>query len=202
MSQGHGKLMLVMGGARSGKSDFALRLAQRRTGPVIFVATATADDAVMADRITAHRRSRPAEWETVEAPTGVASALQGRTGTAEAIIVDCLTLLTSNVLMKVAGELGEESREIIPMMRERMRAEIDGLVEVFQRSRADLIVVSNEVGEGIVPAFPLARAYRDMLGWSNTYLAARADAVYLLVAGLPVDVKRLAAETERELERG
>ncbi len=199
MSGPEKRLILVLGGARSGKSDFALRLARRRAGTVLFVATATAGDAEMAERIAAHRRSRPAEWETVEAPLQVAAALQGKTAGARAVLLDCLTLLTSNLLMQTVEDVGEKSHEIVPRMQRQLQAEIDALVDLHRAGEADFIVVSNEVGEGIVPASPLARVYRDMLGWGNSYLAARADAVYLMVAGLPIDVKRLASETEREL---
>ena len=162
------RLIFYTGGARAGKSAAALALA-RALGEdeVSFIATARADDEEMARRIEAHRDERPAAWETIEEPRDAAAAL-GRAAH-EVVVLDCLTLLVSNLLL----EGGEEA----------VRAGVSGLLEAWRKSGKTLIVVSNEVGMGIVPENALARRYRDLLGWANRTLAAAADEAWLVVAG-------------------
>jgi adenosylcobinamide kinase/adenosylcobinamide-phosphate guanylyltransferase len=180
------ELILILGGARSGKSAYAERLARERGGDVLFVATATAGDEEMARRIAAHQAARPAAWRTLEAPTGVATSVAAGADRAGTIILDCLTLLVSNLLLahEAAGEDAVASA---------VDAEVDALLAQVAAGAATWIVVSNEVGMGLVPPYPLGRAYRDLLGRVNARVAARADRAYLLVAGLPLDLKRLAA---------
>ena len=182
-----GQLILILGGARSGKSAYAERLAHERGGAVLFVATATAGDDEMAQRIAAHRADRPAAWRTLEAPTGVAAAVAGVDSAADIILLDCVTLLISNLLLAHEA-VGEAATG------EAIDAEIAALLARIDTAAATWIVVSNEVGMGLVPPYPLGRAYRDLLGRVNARLAARADRAYLLVAGLPLDLKRLMAE--------
>jgi len=184
---GAGELILILGGARSGKSAYAERLARERGGDVLFVATATAGDDDMARRIAAHRAARPAAWQTLEAPEGVAARVAAETDMAPTIILDCLTLLTSNLLL--AHEAGGEE-----VVARALDAEIDALLSLIASDGATWIVVSNEVGMGLVPPYPLGRIYRDLLGRINARVAAQADRAYLLVAGLPLDLKRLMAE--------
>lgn len=184
---GGGELILILGGARSGKSAYAERLARERGGAVLFVATATARDDDMARRIAAHRAARPAAWRTLEAPDGVAARVAAAYDDAPTIILDCLTLLTSNILLAHEGA-GEEE------VARALDAEIDALLARIASDSATWIVVSNEVGLGLVPPYPLGRAYRDLLGRINARVAVRADRAYLLVAGLPLDLKRLMAE--------
>ncbi len=177
------RLTLILGGARSGKSDFAQALAQKRGGDaVVFVATAEARDEEMRTRIAAHRAHRPAVWQTIEAPRDVARALQNAQGEPQVVVIDCLTLLFTNILL--ADESGAEVQ---------LTDEVDALI-AWQRSHvAEMIVVSNEVGLGLVPAYPLGRAYRDRLGVINQRVARQADEVFLMVAGLPLDIRMLAA---------
>lgn len=176
-------VVLILGGARSGKSDYAQRLAGEMGRPVIYVATATAGDEEMAERIARHQAARPAHWRTVEAPVGVGRALAGVLEDGEVVLLDCLTLLVSNLL----GELGETAGADV--LAGRVTAELEELLLVCAAHRAALIVVSNEVGMGLVPPYPMGRVYRDMLGRANQWLAARADQVVLMVAGIPVEVK-------------
>lgn len=177
------RLTVILGGARSGKSDFAQALARKRGGDaVLFVATAEARDEEMRARIEAHRARRPGAWQTIEAPRDVALALQNVRSEPRVVVIDCLTLLVSNILL--ADESGAEAR---------LTNEADALI-AWQRSHAtEMIVVSNEVGLGIVPEYPLGRAYRDRLGVFNQRVAREADDVFLIVAGLPVEIKSLAA---------
>lgn len=178
------ELILILGGARSGKSAYAERLARERGGGVLFVATAQAGDEEMARRIADHRAARPAGWRTLEEPVAVAGRLATEGADAGTVLLDCVTLLVSNLLLAHEGE-GEGA------VAGRVEAEIAGLLRRYEEGAATWLVVSNEVGLGLVPPYPLGRLYRDLLGRANQRLAARADRVYLMVAGLPLDVKAL-----------
>jgi adenosyl cobinamide kinase/adenosyl cobinamide phosphate guanylyltransferase len=177
------RLVLVTGGARAGKSAFAESLARELGGDdVAFIATAEALDDDMRRRIARHRADRPPAWSTTEAPLALAEAVAARTSAARVVLVDCLTLWVSNLLMR-------EDRAA------PLDAGLDGLVDAvigaYATGSASLIVVTNEVGLGIVPANELSRRYRDLLGRVNVRFARRADEVYLVVAGIAVDVARL-----------
>lgn len=171
------KLILVLGGARAGKSTFALRLANEyggEEGSVCFIATAQALDDEMAERIARHRGERPAHWTTIEEPYQLDNALLKATDS-NVVIVDCLTLFVSNWLLR-----SEEHK--LQEIAERF------LVNIRSQNQT-VICVSNEVGLGIVPETPLGRTFRDLLGRVNQQFAAAADEVYLLVAGLPLRLK-------------
>jgi adenosylcobinamide kinase/adenosylcobinamide-phosphate guanylyltransferase len=181
-----GRLILVLGGARSGKSTFAQRRARELGGEqVLFVATAGAGDEEMRQRIEKHRRERPAGWQTLEAPQDVGRAIAAYGGTTKVVLVDCLTLLVANRL----GGAEEDQDPFAPEIEAGVAAEVQELAACAERLAGDLIVVSNEVGMGLVPPYPLGRAYRDLLGQANRVLAQKADEVYLLVAGIPLVIK-------------
>ena len=167
-------MRLLLGGARSGKSALAVRLAQSWAGPVVFVATAQARDADMAGRIEQHRRDRPAGWTTVEEPVELATVL--RDASAEAfLVVDCLSLWVSNLM-----EAGWEGERI----EEAARAAAD----ILSARESPSVVVSNEVGLGVVPATELGRSYRDVLGRVNAVFAEAADSALLIVAGRALEL--------------
>ena len=174
---------LIIGGARSGKSRLAQEMARAAGGEVLFVATAEAGDDEMARRIEAHRRSRPAHWRTLEVTTGIGERISVSIGRAGTVVIDCVTLLVNNVFEqhKAAGEAALEKA---------VEAEISALIECVGRAEADFIIVTNEVGLGIIPADRVSRLYRDLLGRANQMLAARADEVLLMVAGIPVAIKK------------
>lgn len=174
-----GKLILVLGGARSGKSRFALTLAQGMGERVLFVATAAPGDEDMRQRIEQHRHHRPATYKTVETLTGAGEAIKREASGYQAAILDCFTLLLSNLVA--------DGQEEYPVLEQRMRAEVEGIIQAA--TLLPVIVVSNEVGMGIVPLNPLARRYRDLLGSAHQLLAQAADEVYFLVAGLPLKIK-------------
>jgi adenosylcobinamide kinase/adenosylcobinamide-phosphate guanylyltransferase len=183
-----GRLILVLGGVRSGKSAYAQRLAQTLGGPqVLFVATAEAGDEEMARRIAQHRQERPPAWHTLETPRRVGEAIHPSLGNVTVVLVDCLTLLVSNTML----DLGETPDPVAAAAA--VQAEVESLRQTCQASTATFIVVSNEVGLGLVPETPLGRLYRDLLGQANQTLAAHAQVVYFMVAGLAVDFKALAA---------
>jgi adenosylcobinamide kinase/adenosylcobinamide-phosphate guanylyltransferase len=177
-----GRLTLILGGARSGKSTYAEDQAWARGGRVLFVATASAGDEEMAERIRKHRAGRPVSWETLEAPLRVGQAILAHEP-ADVLIVDCMTLLVSNVLLQLPEHTATETAQ------DKTAAEVDALLDAHAQLGGEWFVVSNEVGLGLVPEYPLGRVYRDLLGWTNQRLARAADRVVLMVAGIPLPVK-------------
>lgn len=231
------RITLILGGARSGKSSLAEKLAQSRAGEgggVLYVATLAPGDAEMRARVVQHRASRPAAWRTLEAPYSltdrVLATLQGET----LVLLDCLTIWAANRLMaavepdllpstgifeeELAGPTGQvepaapaaepgevATAELSPAplpaltidyqaLESEMGAELDRLRAALQGRGIGLVLVSNEVGMGLVPPYPLGRVYRDMLGRLNQRMAAQADEVFFVLAGIPVELKRLQAE--------
>jgi adenosylcobinamide kinase / adenosylcobinamide-phosphate guanylyltransferase len=164
----------VLGGARSGKSAFAEKIARACGEPVLYVATATAGDEEMAARIALHRAQRPLTWRTVEIPVEVATEVGAQMGDAATLLVEDLTLLLSNLLAE--HEPSAEARAV---------AEVNALLALER----NVVFVSNEVGMGVVPPYPLGRVFRDALGRLNQSAAAACSEVYLLVAGLPLQLK-------------
>lgn len=164
-------LTLVLGGARSGKSRYAEHLITALPPSWLYVATAEALDPEMAERIGAHRARRDASWRTIEAPRDLAAALS--TSANRPVLVDCLTLWLSNIMLADADVENEMHR----------------LEAVLAAMASPVVLVANEVGFGIVPEHPLGRRFRDLQGLLNQRIAARADRVVLLVAGLPLALK-------------
>ena len=167
-------LILIGGGSRSGKSRYALNLARNFGGPVAFVATARAEDDEMRDRIRRHREERGPEFTTFEEPFEVASLLIAESGRFDAFVVDCLTLWLSNHLLAGANDIPHQCRSLI---------EAAVLVD------ARVLLVTNEVGCGIVPENALARRFRDLAGSLNQDAATAAVEVYWMVFGIPLKVK-------------
>ncbi|MCX6373396.1 MAG: bifunctional adenosylcobinamide kinase/adenosylcobinamide-phosphate guanylyltransferase [Actinobacteria bacterium] len=218
------RFTLVTGGARSGKSTFAERLAAQlaepRGGRVTYLATSETNDAEMAARVAAHRTARPAAWTTVECPLEVPAAVREHAGAgAQAgsaasggpagppvFLLDCVTFWVTNLLF-AGGAFGGSAppdegfnyeKDLLPADEERaasarVSAGVADLLTALDETGATIVAVTNEVGLGVVPEYPLARLYRDQLGWANQRLAAAADRVYFLVAGFPLDVSALAA---------
>ena len=172
------KTILVLGGARSGKSTYAQQLASGMGRRVLFCATAEPLDDDMLDRIEQHKKSRPCHWETLEVSRNVGRALCSLTARYDAVVVDCITLLVSNCLQDGSLQAGKIVSE-----------EISSLIQFMGDKRSNYILVSNEVGSSLVPDNVLGRQYRDVLGRANQLLAGAADEVYLMVAGIPLKVK-------------
>jgi adenosylcobinamide kinase / adenosylcobinamide-phosphate guanylyltransferase len=181
-------LILVTGGARSGKSGFAEQLATERRGPVLYVATARVEDEEMRARVEEHRRRRPPEWRTLERPGGIGRALARYRAGVGTVLLEDVALLVANLLFEVTDG-GEPDATTAERLDEAVRDEIGALLAAQAAGGWDLVVVTNEVGWGIVPATPIGRIFRDALGRANQRLAARAHTVFLLVAGVPLRIK-------------
>lgn len=204
-------IVMVTGGARSGKSSFAERWCMKQASRAYYIATAQAFDTEMEQRIALHRQDRETadySWETIEEPLQLCSLLSklkdnGREETysmpeaahtepeavrpeppegagSPAVLIDCLTLWLSNVLLSIGEQADGEAKVI---------QEIDRLMEAIASYSGTIVVVTNEVGSGIVPAYPLGRLYRDLAGVMNRRLAAIAEQVYLVTAGIPIELK-------------
>jgi adenosylcobinamide kinase/adenosylcobinamide-phosphate guanylyltransferase len=215
------RLILILGGARSGKSAYAEELARSMAGReaivadvsspspegthqhglLVYVATATlqGDDEEMKRRITSHRRSRGDNWLTIEEPydPGRVLTVGGQLdGPGNVVVVDCLTLLVSNVLLddtrsQASAPVTENIDTDWTARERRVEEAITTLLAAYQRGAGSLILVSNEVGMGVVPPYPLGREYRDILGRANARVAKEADIVLFMLAGLPIEVKAL-----------
>ncbi len=179
----HKKLILVLGGARSGKSDYAQNIVADLAKPVVYVATAQAHDEEMRIRIQQHRSGRPRDWQTLEAPRQTAAAILTFARDAEVILLDCITLLASNVISTLPEPYTDAQSQAI------LDEEVNELLAAYQKMNALWVLVSNEVGLGLVPPYPLGRVYRDVLGRANQRLAQAADEVIFMVAGLPMRIK-------------
>lgn len=209
------EIILVTGGARSGKSSFAQELAlqQQSLRParqVVYLATALAGDAEMRRRIELHRRGRPAGWLTLEEPWDLAAALAMLPPQGSVVLVDCLTVWLSNLLMRhlpvgngtATGEevfswdaAGGQHKEDAALkaaesaLEEEVYSQVGRFLELAQQANCTVIFVANEVGWGVVPEYYLGRIFRDLAGKVNQLVAARATRVYLVVAGIPLKLK-------------
>ncbi len=179
-----GDLWFVTGGARSGKSRFAARLAARTGAPVVFIATMEPGDDELRRRIARHRADRPTHWTTVEAPLSPVEAVSAAAEDA-CVLIDCLSLWVSNRLLQ-EGE--DASPEALAALSETLRLEVRSLAAAAAARAAPTIAVSNEVGGGVVPATPLGRVYRDLLGEVNQEVARAATRAWLLVAGRALEL--------------
>ena len=179
------RITLILGGARSGKSWYAQNLAEKSGKSVTFLATAQALDDEMSARIQKHRAERPSNWVTLEIPCEIASHVSQVES--EVVILDCVTLLISNLLMQFVKD---DRVEEAPFMM-AVQKEINELILTLRvRDREqDWLIVSNEVGLGLVPPYQMGRVYRDAIGWANQRLARDADKVIFMVAGIPTVIK-------------
>lgn len=245
------QVSLILGGARSGKSALAEKLASLRAGEsVLYVATLLPYDQEMRDRIKQHRQQRPASWLTLEEPYNLRASLEKALENHTVVLLDCLTLWTSNLILRESqlatdlierngmyGEIYDDEvatrpaskrfmlpqldtdreeditsdLQYIPPLRPQatpdynrlereILAELNELVQFLRQKKCGFIVVSNEVGLGLVPPYPIGRIYRDLLGRVNQQLAALADEVFMVYAGIPVELKKLQAEFHKKSE--
>jgi adenosylcobinamide kinase/adenosylcobinamide-phosphate guanylyltransferase len=186
-------LTLILGGARSGKSDLAQRLAAATGRDVLFIATMQPLDDETRRRVDAHRAARPPSWTTVEATDDLVAALDAHARPGASIVIDCLTLWVSNLLLAAVGETedlpADRGAAVVDAITERAAVSVERIVA----HDGDVIAVTNEVGLGVVPPTPLGRLFRDALGGVNRTFARRADRVFYLTAGLALELKSLGA---------
>jgi adenosylcobinamide kinase/adenosylcobinamide-phosphate guanylyltransferase len=176
-------ITLILGGARSGKSSYAQSLAEETGKFVTFLATAQPLDDEMSARIQKHRAERPATWETLEIPLDIATHV--RQIKSDIVILDCITLLVSNLLMQfVQQDLVDEALFLASLQKE-----MNELLSMLRTTDQHWLIISNEVGQGLVPEYQMGRVYRDGLGWANQTLAREAEKVLWMVAGIPMIVK-------------
>jgi adenosylcobinamide kinase/adenosylcobinamide-phosphate guanylyltransferase len=192
-----GRLTLVTGGARSGKSAFAEKTLRADGRRVVYIATAIWYDGEMRERVARHRERRPQNWVTLELPYGISrpgarEALDTACGALSgggAILLDCLTVLVSNIMLETVTDWEAAEPGQIAEAEQRAAAEAGGLLTFFKESPWDAMAVANEVGMGLVPPYPVGRAFRDIAGRVNQLAAETSDEVYLCVAGIPVKIK-------------
>jgi len=190
-----GKLTLLLGGARSGKSSYAEKRAKELGGNnVLYVATSETKDEEMVERVIKHRSERSSAWVTVEAPRNVGQSIRQERSAEKVILLDCMTFLVANYLMEAAAPEDDpfddpSSDPFDAQIEAEVVADVEDLIAFVKETDVEMLVVSNEVGLGVVPPYELGRAYRDILGRANQILARHADEVLLFVAGIPMKVK-------------
>jgi adenosylcobinamide kinase/adenosylcobinamide-phosphate guanylyltransferase len=181
-----GKLTFILGGARSGKSSFAQKLAEGSGKSVTFIATAQALDEEMSARIKKHQEERHVDWNTLETPSGIADHLREHPMQTDLYLLDCVTLLVSNLIMQFTqNDIADEKQSM-----QALENELGELLVYIREHEQDWIIISNEVGQGLVPPYQMGRVFRDLLGLANQRIASVADEVYWLVAGIPVPIQQ------------
>ncbi len=187
-----GRITFILGGARSGKSRFAQEMAAglvaRTAGTVLYLATAAGEDEEMERRIARHREGRPPEWKTIEEPRRVARILEPAAGGAAILILDCLTLLVTNMLLDQGADHPGASPPA-DILEQIVMKEVEDILSVCRRIGAHSLLISNEIGMAVVPPTPLGRLFRDIAGRVNQRVAREAEEVFLMIAGLAQKVK-------------
>ena len=181
-----GKIILVTGGTRSGKSEFAELYCNKLGREVLYIATAAVFDGEMAKRVEKHRVRRPSCWKTIEEQFDVAAVIQGHGEDDRIILLDCLTFLITNHLLR--EELPEDE-EVYQELEKNIINQITALLRAAREKKSTMVVVSNESGLGLIPPDRLSRKYQELVGLANQYVAREADEVYLVMAGLPIEIK-------------
>lgn len=188
-----GNIILVLGGARSGKSGFAQSLISDQErhslrASIFYVATAGIEDDEMARRVARHRADRPDRWKTLEAQNDVVGTLE-EIPSKSIVLLDCVTMMVTNLMFSHRTEWDGISMEDERSVEQFVLGEVDRMLAVFRRGDLSAVLVSNEVGQGLVPPYPLGRIFRDIAGWANQRIAKEADSVYLITAGIPQIIK-------------
>lgn len=184
-----GRLILVTGGARSGKSSFAEEMIRGLGGNILYIATATGFDDEMKERISRHRQQRPSNWVTLEAFRDFDRTLTGMLKGRDAVMLDCVTIMVSNIMLQKAMDWEALSVDEINEVEREVTGQVGVLLSIIKEADIPFILVTNELGMGVVPPYALGRAVRDIAGRVNQQLARAADEVYLCVSGIPVKIK-------------
>lgn len=183
------RLVLVTGGARSGKSNFAESMAKEYEEKVLYVATSVPFDDEMKDRIKKHRASRPASWETLEAYKDLNRLLPEAVSGKDCVLLDCITVMITNIMFEKEMDFDNVDIEKANQLEETVKCEVEKLIEAGKKLDATLIMVTNEVGMGIVPDNAISRVFRDIAGRMNQLLAKNCDEVYVCISGIPLRLK-------------
>ncbi len=184
-----GNIILITGGARSGKSTYAEKLAKEYGSEVLYVATAIPFDDEMKHRIKKHREQRPENWETLEAYKDMDILLENKCPSKKAVLLDCITVMITNIMFEVCPDFDKMVQEDLGAVEEAVNLQMDKLIASARLSGIPFIMVTNEIGMGIVPENQSARLFRDIQGRVNQKLAAIAKEVYLCVSGIPLKIK-------------
>lgn len=195
-----GKVCLVTGGARSGKSRFAEKLAKEKNESVLYIATSIVFDEEMQERVRKHRQQRPSSWETHEGYKDLTPVIHQAKGKQDGILLDCVTIMMTNLLFDYVGNIFDDTEKIMNVnevisneelqkVEEKILEEFQMLLDALENSNIYAILVTNEIGFGVVPETILGRVFRDIAGRVNQYIASRADEVYLVICGVELKIK-------------
>jgi adenosylcobinamide kinase / adenosylcobinamide-phosphate guanylyltransferase len=189
-----GRITLITGGARSGKSSYAEKVAAGLSEKVLYVATAVAFDLEMEDRIATHKKSRPEAWDTYEGYKDLDKVIADA-NCYDVILLDCVTVMLTNLLWEYPGmDFETPSQVVLAEAEEYVRGEFHKLLRSAEGYQGSLIMVTNELGSGLVPEAPIARSFRDIAGRVNQQIAAHCNEVYLTVCGIPIQIKKASNE--------
>ncbi|AYF54855.1 bifunctional adenosylcobinamide kinase/adenosylcobinamide-phosphate guanylyltransferase [Clostridium botulinum C] len=185
-----GKIILVTGGARSGKSNYAENIAKDIEGKILYIATSIPFDDEMKHRVEKHKESRPEVWDTYEGYKDLDIVVREKNSLYDGMLLDCVTIMTSNFMFDYIGDkIGEADNITLDKVEKKIITNFEKLLNEVNKGNSTMILVTNELGYGIVPENKLARVYRDIIGRINQYIASRASEVYLVVCGIPMKVK-------------
>jgi adenosylcobinamide kinase / adenosylcobinamide-phosphate guanylyltransferase len=185
-----GKIILITGGARSGKSSYAENLAKEFGDEVLYIATAVPFDDEMKDRIAKHREGRPTNWHTYEGYRNLKQVFDNDIITFEVILLDCVTVMVTNLMFDLIGEDVEMlTAEDLSRIEKEVMKEVSDFVRSIEENSKTVIFVTNELGSGLVPEYKFGRIFRDIAGRVNQYLAGRANEVFMTVCGIPMKIK-------------
>lgn len=183
------KIILVTGGARSGKSNFAESLCINRNNSTAYIATSIPFDDEMKDRVKKHKESRPQNWRTYEIYKDIYSIIDNISKEHETVILDCVTLLVNNLMFTYGIEIDEATSEDINELEDYIKKQVNKLLNEVEKTNLYFVIVTNELGMGVVPANKLSRVYSDIVGRINQQISSRSDEVYFVVSGIPMKVK-------------
>lgn len=184
-----GSLILVTGGARSGKSSFAEAKAKEFGSNILYVATAQPFDDEMKERISRHKAQRPESWETFEGYKNLDMELDALISGKHAVLLDCITIMVSNLMMDTSQDWEGLPREMVAEIESSVQHQLERLISFVKMNNVPFVLVTNEVGLGVVPPSAMGRDFRDIAGRVNQLLAKTADEVYFCVSGIPVKIK-------------
>lgn len=183
-------IVLITGGARSGKSTYAEKLAKEEKSGVLYIATSIPFDDEMKDRVKKHKERRPSTWHTFEGYKNLKQVFYNEEMQFGTILLDCITIMVTNLMFDIAGDSFDAlNNEAIDTMESEILQEVADFICEGEKSSKTIIIVTNEIGSGIVPEYKMARVFRDIAGRVNQYIASRAKEVHLVVSGIPIKIK-------------